>query len=122
MASERRAFADTGSRLRTEPLAIHSRDGLVLTINLDDDPFYYAPELFERVCKGSDLSCEYRAGGAIRAASISWPSRSGRDVLRLTVRLRRGFVCGAATSRATKIPDCGNPPEGDSGAAELTGV
>ena len=108
-------FANTGSRLRTEPLVIDSRDGLVLTINLDDDPFYYLPELFEWVRESSAFSCEYRGESDHPRSSISWPSRSGRDALRLPVRVRRGSLRGAGTSRASKIPDRGNPLEGDSG-------
>jgi SAM-dependent methyltransferase len=49
-------FASPGPRLRTDPMI---RTGF-LDAHVDQDPFYYDPDLFSWLCKGSRLTCEYR--------------------------------------------------------------
>lgn len=52
-------FANRESRLRTDPISLTANDWAE-TIKLDEDPYFYSPELFEWLCEGSDLACEYR--------------------------------------------------------------
>lgn len=51
-------FENPGPRLRTEPIPV--RTDVSFDVQVDDNPYYYDPDLFSWLCQGSDLVCEHR--------------------------------------------------------------
>jgi SAM-dependent methyltransferase len=49
-------FASPGPRLRIEQMVRTDFPN----VHVDQDPYYYDPDLFSWMCEGSSLSCEYR--------------------------------------------------------------